>query len=1193
MKKHIYGWITLGLSVLLVASILFDLMASGTPSGDPASGLSSEMDEEASGFYVSGNFTGLYHLSGDITVASEADAAQAAVDLGLAVSASDLVPLSAASSPEGETWYQFQQVWQGLTVYGNQTAIMADPDGRVLAASGTYTPVEGLSSEPALTIDDFYACVEEYVYSIYETPAEQIDFDDGPDLVIYPDASGALHLAYSCQVSNGLNCFQVLVDAQNGELLLFEDRLKAYDTIYVESDAYDRDLPMEYDNGSGEYVFLDASRNIALYDAQGKVAAIASDFDEKDRIIVLYERADPLDIGLAENFDFLYYGPVGDYFTTDILEDPLRTTDISDTDTPAWNIYASAAAAYDFYLDVLGRTGYNDQNGELRLVYNASGMFMDDDATPKKNDIITYPGSETSAIFYLGENANNRYPYEKALTVHEFTHSVYNNVIVSTDAKSRESSAIEESYCDVMGELAEAWYTKEDPDWVNAVRDFYPSQDTQRSGSPTIYHVQDFNDDIDIHNASTITSYAMYQLWQDWRQDGLSTEEAMEKMSLLLYRSMYLLPGSPSFTDYGYALMASAYMMQDEGKLTVSQTEYLIEALQDVGIFGSRSNCLIQVNDALTGEPVENASVQLHVRDDTYVYVPGDGSYIYGEIEDLFQLDIDKDTVFLGALNETTNASGQCCFLTFDSGKDYTVTVNADGYEYYRGEVTSFDSYAYLLNTIKLQPETAEAPSGTGQTESLDADALLMDTLDRLASQYGVIATGSETYSGTGYGGGETLIPPERLTGLLCADIYDYDADGQNELLTIRSQPAADYATGSLASPEMILYMTVYEAMADGSVAAADEKQIAIHGLADTLYSSSIQFMRGTQDGQTGLYLDHYFNFNTQTFGLIRLTYDGTLRISGGVDCSEFAYFAFCCTDAGEGALESIGKSQTGSDDVKYGWSSAAVYNWEGMSDTIPEQYMQGYMDEWKTGLEQAELTDSFFRTMYDYDDASVSLSFNDRLAYLEDCCTRRPAQTCQMTGGGSLTELCGILSPYQSADSRVALTCYDSIGLLDAYRGQTDPSTSAPSETAPDKTPDPTDAPDGSDALSTSDLFEDFTTAFLEQDAASIADLYLVHSDSEREELESLWSNRLQEVDIASDPVTSSGINRFSYSGDEPLSDDALARIVSEHGITPEEACLMRFYAYPDWSQIWPDWLAGGIELYAVSYHGNWYLVR
>ena len=543
--------------------------------------------------------------------------------------------------------------------------------------------------------------------------------------------------------------------------------------------------------------------------------------------------------------------------------------------------------------------------------------------------------------------------------------------------------------------------------------------------------------------------------------------------------------------------------------------------------------------------------------------------------------------------------------LYFDSGLhnsslgrfQYTDEVK----DYYVNQEIFFkDAWREVSSILEYDewPEPGEnAVSGGNQA--------LTDTLAELVSQYGVIGTDSEDYTGTGYGGGETLVPAKQVTGLLGADIYDYDGDGQDELLTVRCEPAKEYDTGESEGGwiETKLYLAVYEQTvgdSGGSVVPADEKTISVPGLPDTLCSSSIQFMRGVQDGKTALYLDYYFNFNTQSFCTIRLTYDGKLNVSGGVNCSESAFAAFCDTGAAEGALETLGGLQSGSGSDRQGWKKGKDYNWEGQSAEIPGDYFESYRNDWQKGMEAIGLQDSSFRTMYTYAIPVVHEDNAARTQYYIDLCTRRPAETCAMTGGGTLTELCGILSPSWRDDSgmyKITFTCYDSTGLLDQYRGGGAGSGSSDGSSGTDSGSGETSASSDSPAMnpassgmeSPDDLFAAFSTAFLQhQDSGEIAALYGLESEADRSAIEAVWTNRLAEITYNG----SMGISSQSFTGAQMLSEEEAADLCSAYPALPEAACLLHIDSSPDWSEIWPDWIAGGIELYAARYDGNWYLI-
>lgn len=529
--------------------------------------------------------------------------------------------------------------------------------------------------------------------------------------------------------------------------------------------------------------------------------------------------------------------------------------------------------------------------------------------------------------------------------------------------------------------------------------------------------------------------------------------------------------------------------------------------------------------------------------------------------------------------------------LYFDSGLDssslgrfeYTEDVKA---YYVEQELFFKDAW----NEVSSLLEYDEWPENEGNTGSAESQ-LLEEKLSELVSQYGVIQTGEESYTASSYNDYYPF-PAERITGLLCADIHDYDGDGQNELLTVRADGYEETEYGPSATE---LYISVYEpAPGSGDTASlADEKVLSLR-LAEYIKSSSIQFMRGDSDGQAALYLDEYFNFNSQGFDIVRLIYNnGNLEVSGGIGCSEFPYTVYCYTGASdEEALETMGGEY-------HGWETENSYDWEYVSSDIPDDYLDSYHADWQKGMEAIGIKDSFFRTMYTkyFTPDNYRISINEYTSHLIDCCTRRPAETCTMTNGGTLTELCGILSPSTPDGKGITLTCYDSIGLLDQYRdggagsGSSDGSsgTGSGSRETSASSDSPAMNPASSGMESPDDLFAAFSTAFLQhQDSGEIAALYGLESEADRSAIEAVWTNRLAEITYNG----SMGISSQSFAGAQMLSDEEAADLCSAYPAPPEAACLLHIDSTPDWSEIWPDWMAGGIELYAARYNGGWYLV-
>ena len=316
--------------------------------------------------------------------------------------------------------------------------------------------------------------------------------------------------------------------------------------------------------------------------------------------------------------------------------------------------------------------------------------------------------------------------------------------------------------------------------------------------------------------------------------------------------------------------------------------------------------------------------------------------------------------------------------------------------------------------------------------EEPSPEELFMEKLAQLADEYGVIplCPNDVFRSDSPYGGGDVLVPASRFTGLLGADLWDYDQDGVTELLTIRAEPRSDYPLGSVGEtgvtePEIPLYLSIYEAdTAEGSVLLSDERDLAILGLADSSHYASIQFMRGEQNGRPILYVDYFLNLNSQGFGILGLTYEnGSFHVAGGADCSEFYAYATCCRAVSDEALHTLLGRQINMEES--GWEQGTIYNWEESgTDEAPAEYLEGYRLEYESALASLGLRDLAPR--------SIILNSASGMEQIRQYCVLKPLDHYQ-SESGQLTALCGILSPRESGT--VILTCYDEAGYLAPFR--------------------------------------------------------------------------------------------------------------------------------------------------------------
>ena len=100
-----------------------------------------------------------------------------------------------------------------------------------------------------------------------------------------------------------------------------------------------------------------------------------------------------------------------------------------------------------------------------------------------------------------------------------------------------------------------------------------------------------------------------------------------------------------------------------------------------------------------------------------------------------------------------------------------------------------------------------------------------------------------------------------------------------------------------------------------------------------------------------------------------------------------------------------------------------------------------------------------------------------------------------------------------------------------------------------------------------------------------SIAALY--GPDADLDSLAELWSDRFAGLYSEGDP----GIQGLRLTEIRELSHEELLAEYGGASSLPDAACVLEICGWPDWSQIWPDWLADGIELDAACYDGHWVL--
>lgn len=1005
MCKCRHGFMLSKIAVILALVLCAQVFAPGAGSGALAEGNADP--EPALGVYANGDYTGIYELNDEIIVESVDQAMQAAVELGLCDSVDGLV-LENVVTLGGETFYQFKQVYAGLEVFGHKVAVLTDQRDVVCAVSGDYVAIDQLEVQHEPDWDMLAGELAGYMYDagLLDVSVELLtgDVAAAGEPVVYVDGDMP-RLAYYINGNSVIagGAWYAVVDAATGEVLLYADNMRDMGELELRSYPWQAELP--YNEATGRYEVRDEARCFEIYDAEGYL--LVPIFEEYDDDPLLEKH------GYIERniFQSILGSPVGQTYSEGMIEAPAELSVPEDASEYLRHVYAGMALAYDYFSDVLDWEGFNGRRGNIKVVYNCEGVLSTDGVSV--DNIMTFPDVYAAIIVYMDE-LGKEYAADPGSTVHEYAHGVERVISNIASQDGSEGSAIKEAVSDIFAELAEAYATGDDPDWENAVRRLY------EGGPDTLYNYAQYVAGTEEHKASTIMSYGFYRLWYQWR-DSMSVEECMDRMSQLLFRGLFLLPYDASFYDMAYAVRTSGRIMERSGELTVKQYDQLCESLQDVGLLEQESTCMVKVTD-LEGVPIEGASV--------IVMIDGDAPV----------LEDDYANLSTNCVALRTNDDGLCSVRMFDGGSSYQAVVSAEGYEAYCGQVDTIveqggaGDVQFYVNRIELCP--AGGDRGEIPVAAYD-EGQLRAALDGLVAQYGLIELNE-----TQYGYGED-VPAGRLSGLLCADIYDYDGDAQSELFVVRLDTGSQ---GESNEAETGFVMEVYDW--DDDLAMVKQADALEFDMFMTIgwANSAVHFARGASDEGASVYVNYYYDFNSRGFGTLRIEYDGELHLTGGVESDEYNAWISCYEAVSDSALNEVLGAQLARD--VSGWEQRVSCDWEEVSAYPAQEHLEAYADCYRELMAQMQLEDPDTLSMYINPERRALTEYDpsDTQAYLEALksvyryeyahAASRFDERYRMMGG-TLTAMCGAshLSDAMSGDDSSMLECYDATGQLDRYR--------------------------------------------------------------------------------------------------------------------------------------------------------------
>lgn len=1214
MKRNGYGLVITVISIVLVA--VFAIQQLG--------GLSllsrSDSNQIHTPDYVDGDYVGyIAPESGRVTDGKSALAAAAEIfgveEDTLSVSLEDDTELN-----DDEKYYKLQQMSGDLPVYGRHVNLSVD-GGEVYLASGSLSNRNyDIDVTPEINEDSAWESLYDYVlYNMLdgENPENPEDLavyvpSFGPEsLCIYDQGEyeNNPRLAYDCTFtySGGSGeeyvsgSYDVVIDAHSAEVLSAVSNVYA-SAAGVDYNDWGKIYHADLEKEGNEYIFRDESRNMALYDLKGGNAV----YSMSDSVHYSYD----------------------DITHLTALEDEVfrATTDLDDweeNDIHAQILLSDVQGCYDFYEEVLGRKGFNNGNGETSILLNQR-----------------YTGEYTAYSKTLG-NATVLVFTEKFdvkeldVAGHEFTHSVEQSI--SHMVYRGQSAAIMEGYSDTFGILIEE-YVWGSSDWICSGRDARDAPPLH-FGDEHLTNSTDAQDEDSSwkYEYLYVVSHRAYNIWTGWDdlEQTYSHSEKISDMAHLFYRALFLMDTCSSFSNWYWAMGQVAGYMLSKGELTQEQYDVVmgqfdsgtenknvkensLDPLQTVAVLIAQNG-----ESSLTDEIKELASAPLIPKIEVTLnaQVGKDPDTVdmvdYGYYGSRFSVMIHKKAViyYMAALYGEEYAKE---FVSNISSSQYYKAFNEAYYRVFcESEEQIRKGWTWdITETVEIDDcnvmyfATMESPEGalydvrftltlddgrytggflnghylSGMTvtviqEAPKTDEVLLDWLDSLVQQCGVMEVGTEEYYSAS-GGFEHVVPDSRITGLLAADIDDYDGDGCNELFVVRVEPHSAYSTGpAQEAGQTDISLEVY-GVQDGEIREYSYTTFPLLGLPETWYHAAAHVFKVKDEDGVKLYFDHFFSFNSQTFATIQLEYiDESLCVTGGAELDEFAYSASCYRAVSDEACGTILGRQS-YDIGQDGWEEYCSGYWEDYGDTYEEvtwDTFQGY----NTLMNGMGLTESISRSMFwgDWDGgAYASLQAEYGRCYL------RPTDHFT-ANNGTIQAICSLIAPY--GQGSVTLTAEDETELLYPYRTGTVNALNSGSNNSSNSST----ASGGYD--SPTDVFNAVGDVFFHGTAEDMLELYADRQLQCRAALagcsEDTFCQYLTEKWEDSWPDTSYILTfGMGETGAVQLSEDEIESKFGTNAATPDQAARIQMNAYCGYSS---SKAVYELVIYAVCYDGRWYL--
>ena len=485
----------------------------------------------------------------------------------------------------GISYYQFQQNYNDIPVYGRSLIVSANGEGKAVQLLGNYTKLDSVDLDPLVS--------EEQAFDIVRAcygPEIQI-LSEG--LTIYSLLNSSPELTWQFYVG-GNEAELCFISAKSGNIVGTDSLLytETVEGLGLDKDGNEQRFLTEKIDGL--YYLKDVQRNIEIFDANGgsitrKYSFVDSEghtYQEKNN--KLFNEKGLETKVVSENGQFVFYdlndrllGSGGKATLTlyppNIFTKLLPVTNKSTEwkQQNAVTLMSRVATAYDFWEQTLGRKSFDGTGGEILVIYRENN-----EETGAHNAFST---GFTFNLTNLSFGAQNSLSLDTV--AHEFTHSVESSI--SNMKYEKETGAIKEALSDIFGELTESW-ANGSCDWNHGKRNLkspkanrYPDY---YGGTYWIDPSTNSDDNGGVHTNLTVLSHAAYLMWNGIDGSGLFAKLSTDKLAQLFYLSMYSLPSDCTFSQFSNVVENTARIMCNQSMLTEDEYKTISYAFFQVGI---------------------------------------------------------------------------------------------------------------------------------------------------------------------------------------------------------------------------------------------------------------------------------------------------------------------------------------------------------------------------------------------------------------------------------------------------------------------------------------------------------------------------------------------------------------------------------------------------------------------------------